>query len=128
MKMIMNVKIFSVNKIKYFLYIAINQIIIANSSFKNNIAKISGGGIHQERKIFSWEETLKKLYFSQNNALYGQNFSSYPIRIKLNANKTMINKKNQITLTTHPGEKLNYRIEYMFYDHFNQKVTLDYSQ
>lgn len=112
----------------FILKLANNQIIIANSSFKNNVAKISGGCIHQEKKIFSWEKILKKLFFFENKAIYGNNIASYPIRIKLNANKTMINKKNQITFTTHPGEKLNSRIEFMFYDHFDQKVTLNYSQ
>lgn len=52
---------------------------ISNTIFDNSTAKLTGGGI----KYNFYKPVMTNVNFTNNNAEYGQNYSSYPIKMKL---------------------------------------------
>lgn len=98
---------------------------IEKTSFKNNVATISGGAIQMEEKIIP-ENLLKINYFQQNQAIYGNNYASFPIKLKLKKTKQMISKNKNISIKAQSGILLGFPLQFILYDHFNQIVQLNF--
>jgi len=71
-------------------------------------------------------EIAKLNNFFQNNARYGKNYASFPIRMKLQKTSFFIKKNGVLSLIAYPGVTLDITFEFIFLDHFDQKVLLDY--
>ena len=92
------------------------QNIISNSIFSNNIAIKQGGAINYDFR----RPELSNLTFSNNEAVYGPNITSYPVRI---VNSVMMN--DPIILTNVTSEMTYHETIRMFLvDYDSQTVNL----
>lgn len=99
--------------------------IIEKTSFKSNIATISGGAIQMEEKIIT-ENILRVNNFNQNKAPYGNNYASFPIKLKLKKTKQMIMKNKNISMKVQSGTLIGFPLQFILYDHFGQIVQLNF--
>lgn len=77
-------------------------------------------------KILNLDELKKRNFFYQNQARYGNDYASYPIRMELISKTSIIRKDNIFTIKTKPGIKMKSPLVFAIYDHFNQRVLLDF--
>lgn len=78
-----------------------------------------------EGKIIK-EDSLKMNYFKDNHALYGKNYASYPIKVKMQKTKEMFVKNKHISIKAQSGIQIGSHIKFAIYDHFNQIVELNF--
>lgn len=86
--------------------------------FKNNSAKIKGGAIHLDQCLPN-ETFRKKNVFELNKAIYGNDYSTYPIRIRRGGKE-----KNYPII---PGIYFPDTLQFYLIDHYDQIVTLNYT-
>ena len=93
-----------------------------NNIFNNNKAILEGGSIKWNQKMPKIDENN---FFKNNNALYGSDIASYPIRnrIKLIINNSFRTAENSITLDNiASGSKIETRIQFELIDVYNNIV------
>lgn len=71
---------------------------------------------------------FQKNRFYLNKANYGDDYASYPIAIKVKSNKKLKAQNKNFSLTAQSGIQLINNLEFLFYDHFNQIVVLNYAE
>ena len=111
----------------FFYNLAKFNISIINCSLKLNKADYSGGAI-QFTTITPSFDVVKLNSYYKNIAPYGKNYASFPVRLELKKSKSYPLIKNGKIIRVQPGIKMNYTLEFVFFDHFDQIVYLDYPE
>ena len=89
---------------------------ISNSTFSNNVAEVSGGGIMYDL----YRPAFSNLKFDNNVALYGPDIGSYAIQIKIG------NSTQQIfTVSNAASGHINQEFKFSIQDFDNQIMNLD---
>lgn len=78
-----------------------------------------------EEKIIN-ENSLKMNFFQDNHALYGKNYASFPIKVRMKKTKEMFLKNKNISIKAQSGNQISFPLEFLLYDHFNQIVELNF--
>lgn len=89
---------------------------ISNTTFANNVAQNSGGGLMYDL----YRPTLSSLVFSNNSALYGPNIASYPVKVKIG--DTSI---NTVTVNNAVSGQTTQAFTFNILDYDDQVIILD---
>lgn len=84
-----------------------------------NFARENGGCIEWDSKEPLVEENL----FEDNQASYGNNIASFPVRIMLFSDGQVVDSLNLTDVA--PGQKVDSNISIVFLDHYDQIITTD---
>ena len=89
---------------------------ILNTTFANNVAQISGGGVMYDlhRPIFS------NMFFDSNSALYGPNIASYAIKVKVDNSS-----ENSVIMSNAVSGQTSQEFTFSILDYDNQIINLD---
>ena len=112
------------NKIKtYYFFLAKLWIKLSNNAFTNNSAILQGGGLNFAN-IVPNVSFINENIFLNNNATYGGDYASYPIRMVL---YNTGDKINQFHMKSIPGIQIPISLTFYLVDHFQNLVNLDFN-
>ena len=112
------------NKIKtYYFFLAKLWIKLSNNAFTNNSAILQGGGLNFAN-IVPNVSFINENIFLNNNATYGGDYASYPIRMVL---YNTGDKINQFHTKSIPGIQIPISLTFYLVDHFQNLVNLDFN-
>ena len=89
---------------------------ILNTTFANNVAQISGGGIMYDLH----RPTFSNMFFDSNSALYGPNIASYAIKVRIGNSS-----ENSVTMINAVSGQTNQEFTFNILDYDNQVIKLD---
>ena len=107
--------------------LATGNLQVRSCVFKLNSAFMSGGAIQFMTQLPPIE-IIELNKFIENTAIYGKNYASFPIRLKLMNTTSFIRKNGLLSLYLFPGVKLDLTFQFTLFDHFGQPVLLNYSE
>ena len=111
--------------------------IITKCIFKQNKAFEQGGGIAFSLTLneIIYNEIFHENNFEENEAIYGINYASYPIKMKAEIfdimDRVLLSENFQngiINLSINTGIRFPFKIKITLEDHFQQKVHLSMVQ
>ncbi|CAG9323993.1 unnamed protein product [Blepharisma stoltei] len=95
------------------------NITISSSTFTNNSACISGGGI----QWYDYQPVLSDLVYKNNSAYYGNNLASFPYSLDVIDSR----RRLEVSVDSAPGQTISSPIIIGIMDHYNQTVLTESS-
>ena len=89
---------------------------ILNTTFANNVAQISGGGVMYDLH----RPTFSNIFFDSNSALYGPNIASYAIKVKIGNSS-----ENSVTISNAVSGQTSQEFTFSILDYDNQVMNQD---
>ena len=89
---------------------------ILNTTFANNVAQISGGGVMYDLH----RPTFSNMFFDSNSALYGPNIASYAIKVKVDNSS-----ENSVIMSNAVSGQTSQEFTFSILDYDNQIINLD---